>query len=332
MHRLGVKLHNTRWLLFSGAACAVIWLVWTLALAGADTRVDPLVRNIAGDTTATLPLLIILEDQPQRNILADVERTSNPRLQMAQTRYKELAVQPLVPEAELRAASEDRDAIVLETRRRAAAQIEAAIGLQQAAMENWLLGLGASNVRRYKAINMLRAEIPALGLTALETRVGISEILSLDRRFGGEGVTRFLDVLDEGLFQSAATIFTTGTLTLDRNPRLSQALDRIAALYGVEFVRPAWNIQWPFVAAAPPGTTGAKKFCVGTVVAVTPDPNGSCGSATAGLVKKGTQCASPVRSRNRKARQMSAQLNTTAPFGVAWCPDCVRSAWQLAVK
>jgi len=246
--------------------------------------------------------------------LADVERASNPRLQIAQTRYKELAVQPLVPEAELRAASEDRDAIVLETRRHAAAQIEAAIGLQQAAMENWLLGLGASNVRRYKAINMLRAEIPALALTALETRVGVSEILSLDRRFGGEGVTRFLDVLDEGLFQSAATIFTTGTLTLDGNPRLSQALDRIAALYGVEFVRPAWNIQWPFVAAAPPGTTGAKKFCVGTVVAVTPDPNGSCGSATAGLVKKGDTVCIPCPEQKPKGQANECAIEYDCSF------------------
>ena len=126
-----------------------------------------------------LPVLVLLKDQPHREIVERLERAAALRYSIAEGEY----LSAITPEGRL-AARRRLDEVIAETRRLALREIETIIRASQDAVAARLAGLGAAAIQRYSAVNLIGASVPAAALPALSADPLVAEAW-VDR--GGEG-------------------------------------------------------------------------------------------------------------------------------------------------
>lgn len=167
----------------------------------------------------SVPVLIALADQPQRDIVARHTAAADLGLQLAESRYQQLVRRPFASEADLMAARDSLDGLIAEVRRNAFADIDAAIAPSQTEVEGLLRANGSRNIHRYSAINMLAAEIPLAALDALERSPLVSHVFPmesfrtrLDTSVAELGATSFWNAGWTGAGQSVA-VMDTGVRT-----------------------------------------------------------------------------------------------------------------------
>ena len=123
-------------------------------------------------TEATIPVLIVLAEQPQAELFREAEGANALYQEMADSRVSQLIQQQFPDAGQLRQARDEADAVTLRTRQQAFQAIDRAIGPEQDALAGRLAGWGATRISRYRGINMLAAEIPASAIAALEVGSG----------------------------------------------------------------------------------------------------------------------------------------------------------------
>jgi len=127
-----------------------------------------------------LPVFVVLRSQPHREILERHESASRLKLDILEDRYLQLQRQTFAAEAELQEAKVALEEAALQTRQAAFKEIQGEIGPGQEAIALLLTQLGAKNIQRYSAINMLAADVPALALGALEADSSVVEIAPIE--------------------------------------------------------------------------------------------------------------------------------------------------------
>ncbi len=152
-----------------------------LLAGGAVGIVDGKVRELIRSGAQTLPVFIVLRDQPHREVLERYESPARLRLQMLEGRYAELSRQIIPSEPQLSLARSDLEREMLDVRRAAFREIEARIRPEQDQVEALLASFGARNIRRYSAINMLAAEVPA-AVDTLAAHPAVAEIRLIEKQ------------------------------------------------------------------------------------------------------------------------------------------------------
>lgn len=149
---------------------AVLFLA--AAEAAAQSKIDPKLRQAASQS-AEVDVVVIHRYQPQERILD--RAWTGARLELAE---KDLAssVRRRAQSSEIRANQERLEGLLLETRRGAMREIEAAVAPSQARLRTQLGRLGARSVRSFRAINMFSATIPVSSLAALEADPDVAEV------------------------------------------------------------------------------------------------------------------------------------------------------------
>lgn len=138
--------------------------------------VDHKVRRLVLEGTQSLPVFIVLRQQPQRDALEHLEGPAGLRLKILEGRYAELAGRSVVAETELSAARNEMEKAALEVRQAVFAEIEARVRPDQEVVAQQVAQLGGRVVRRYTAINMIAARLPASGVDVLATHPFVAEI------------------------------------------------------------------------------------------------------------------------------------------------------------
>jgi uncharacterized protein (TIGR03437 family) len=144
-------------------------------------KISPQLRAAIADGAQVLPVFILLRHQPHAEVLERVEGAGNLELRIAEDEYRRLAGLSFPPRVELDKARERVEAALLDVRQRAFKEIAAEIGPEQDALEQLLLQLGAINIHRYSAVNMLAAEVPGSALAALEAEPSILEVAPIEK-------------------------------------------------------------------------------------------------------------------------------------------------------
>jgi hypothetical protein len=152
-----------------------------LLAGGAVGIVDGKVRELIRSGAQTLPVFIVLRDQPHREVLERYESPTRLRLQMLEGCYAELSRQIIPSEPQLSLARSDLEREMLDVRRAAFREIEVRIRPEQDQVEALLASFGARNIRRYSAINMLAAEVPAADDT-LAAHPAVAEISLIEKQ------------------------------------------------------------------------------------------------------------------------------------------------------
>jgi subtilisin family serine protease len=130
---------------------------------------------------SVIPVLIVLTDQPQPEIVRQAESANALYRQIAESRYDQLAQQQFPDAAQLAQARAEEDAVILRTRQQAFQAIGRIIGPEQDALESRLTGLGATRIFRYEGINMLKADLPASAIAELESDPSIAEVFGVEK-------------------------------------------------------------------------------------------------------------------------------------------------------
>ena len=147
---------------------SIVLLISVCMGAGSPAqKIDPKVRGKA-QAGELVPVHILLTQQPQAEIYNRVTARHAVRLAMSQERVKRVAETASSTETDFKDAGAERDAVLLDIRREALAEIDQAIGPSQDAMQARLLGMGAKNIQRLNAWNMITAEIPSAAIDSLE--------------------------------------------------------------------------------------------------------------------------------------------------------------------
>jgi len=163
-------------------AAMLLGLAAALTAAGAAPKIDPRVLSRA-QSEATVAVFIVLERQPQREILERAESANGLYRQVAESRYRQAAERALTGSEELRQARKAAEAVTLRTRQQAFQAIQQAVGPEQDVMESRLRGLGAMHVSRYPGINTIAAEIPAPAIAALEADPAIAHVFLVEKQY-----------------------------------------------------------------------------------------------------------------------------------------------------
>jgi len=150
--------------------------------AGGTGVVDSKVQELVRAGARTVPVFIVLRDQPHRQVLDRYEGPARLRLQVLEGRYAELSRQILPSEAQLSLARSDLEREMLEVRQAAFREIEARIRPEQDQVEALLTSFGARNIHRYTAINMLAAEVPAAAVDTLAAHPAVAEISLIEKQ------------------------------------------------------------------------------------------------------------------------------------------------------
>ncbi len=150
--------------------------------AAGSAKIDPRVAARA-QAEARIPVFVVLKTQPQAAMFQDAEAAQALSQQIAESRYQRLAGQAFPDSEELSRARAAAEAVTLRTRQQAFQAIEQAIGPEQDALESRLAGWGASRISRYKGINMLTAEVPAVALAALEADPSIARVFPVEVQY-----------------------------------------------------------------------------------------------------------------------------------------------------
>ena len=123
------------------------------------------------------PMLVVLKDQPAKRILAQLAARRGGTRSPDERDLRSLARQPGGPD-QLKIDAGQR---VLTARQaefaRATTEIQAAVALQQSALTGRLIGLGATGIRPYTALNMLEATISPSARDVLSQDDAIAELV-----------------------------------------------------------------------------------------------------------------------------------------------------------
>lgn len=133
---------------------------------------DALRASPPGDT---VPVFLLLRNQPQRDIFQQEEGAAGFYLDATQRRLR--AISGSGTNVEVAAARAAAERAIADVRNRAFAAIEAAVQEDQSSVSTLLTSLGARKVWRYKAVNMMTAEVQAGQLESLASHPAIAEIL-----------------------------------------------------------------------------------------------------------------------------------------------------------
>ena len=161
--------------------------------------------------------MIVQTEQPQTEIIARVEALAATRLRTAEDRIQEARRRFQVADQPVRQAEDELKAVQLEVRQSAFAEIRAAIQTSQDALEARLIALGAQRIRRFQAISMIAAAIPASAINILEADPAVAEVIPDESRqvrltisapslgattfwsHGKTGIGQYVAVLDTGI-------------------------------------------------------------------------------------------------------------------------------------
>lgn len=124
----------------------------------------------------TVPVFLFLHDQPQRDIVRQEEASSSFYLDLTQRRLRSVIERGDSP-AGVASARAEADNAITAMRARAFRAIETALDPGQSSVETLLRQIGARHVGRYKAVNVMTAEIPAGLLDTVAAHPAIAEIL-----------------------------------------------------------------------------------------------------------------------------------------------------------
>jgi serine protease AprX len=127
-------------------------------------------------TGARLRVIVVLRDQPHREVAERVGAAAAARVEGAESEYRRLLNQPLALDPIVEAARTRRDEAVIETRREILRQVDAMVGPVQRGLMDRLARLGAQQVRGYQVTNAIAADIPAAALADLEASPEVAEV------------------------------------------------------------------------------------------------------------------------------------------------------------
>ena len=153
-----------------------------LPSGGPAEVVDSKLRDLVRAGAQTVPVFIVLRDQPHRQVLDRYERPAVLRLQILQARYSDLVQQIIPSKAELSLARSELEREMLEVRQLAFREIEAQIRPGQDEVAQLVAQLGGRKVQRYTAINMLAAEAPASAIDAIAAHPLVAEISLVEKQ------------------------------------------------------------------------------------------------------------------------------------------------------
>lgn len=178
-------------------------------------KVSSRLRRLA-EAGGLLRVTVVLTEQPHRRIIEHHQAATQMRLEGAERRYRDLLSRsPQVAEAEIRGARAEADEIILGTRRSAFDEIERAIRPSQDALETVLQQAGGRVLRRYQAVNMLAAELPAQTLDLIAAHPLVAEIYPIESAHAqllnsvpALGTSSFWDYGYTGFGQSVAVLDT----------------------------------------------------------------------------------------------------------------------------
>lgn len=136
----------------------IVLLMLPVACTAAD-RIDPSLRTLAA-TGVRLHVLIVLSQQPQRDIVRGVQEAAASERSAARARLQEAIRGPFSLPQDADEARAELDRINLEIRHEAFAEIRQAIQPQQDGVVLLLESYAAANIRRYTAINAISADAP----------------------------------------------------------------------------------------------------------------------------------------------------------------------------
>ena len=144
--------------------------------------VDAKLRELTHQGAQRLPVFVVLRSQPHREVLERYEGPARLRLEMLEARYKRAVGRliPLAAEVEQTRADWEREALAVSEA--AFREIARLIEPEQEAVERLILRLGGRNVRRYTAINMLAAEVPAAAVDTLAAHPAVAEISLIEKQ------------------------------------------------------------------------------------------------------------------------------------------------------
>ncbi len=137
-------------------------------------------RIHAGDPT--LPVFIVLKNQPHREVLDRWESPARLWLQVVEARYAEASSRLFRSEAETSLARAEMEKAMLEVRRAAFTEIEARIRPEQDEIAQLITQLGGQNIHRYTVINMLAADVPSVVIAALAAHPSVAEISLVEKQ------------------------------------------------------------------------------------------------------------------------------------------------------
>src|SRR5260370_10601143 len=158
--------------------------------------------------TSTIDVLVILKNQPQKNILEQMQRSW----------FANRLAQPRGP------SRYD----LLGARQTFAVMFQSAVGIEQAQMYGRLTALGASEIVPHSVINALSATVPPSAVNALETDAAGAKVVP-------QTALDLFKLLDQTVTSSANTSISAG-LTSRLDDALSQVIDDVVDLYQLTLV------------------------------------------------------------------------------------------------
>jgi subtilisin family serine protease len=141
--------------------------------------IDAKVQQAIEAGAETLRVFVVLRSQPHREVLERYEGPAKLRLEMLESRVRTASTRSPV-EAEQAQAELERE--WREVRRMAFEEIRRQIEPEQDAVERLILSLGGGNIRRFAAINMLAADLPASAIATLSADPLIREISLVEKQ------------------------------------------------------------------------------------------------------------------------------------------------------
>jgi subtilisin family serine protease len=155
-------------------------LLISMAVCSAADRIDPKLRALAA-TRDRLPVLIVLSEQPQRDIVSRMEEDARIAKNAARMRFEEAVSAPFSLPQDVSDAQAELDRITLEIRHGAIEEIQRTIQPQQDSLVLLLRSYGATNIRTYTVTNALSAEVPSAILPALEADADVAGVFAVSR-------------------------------------------------------------------------------------------------------------------------------------------------------
>jgi hypothetical protein len=146
-----------------------------MMVCSAADRIDPNLRTLAA-TKDRLQVLIVLSQQPQRDVVLRVEEGARMERSAARMRLEEAIGAPFSFDQDVNAARAELNRIDLEIRHEAMEEIRRIIQPQQDSVILLLRSYGATNIRPYRVTNAISAEVPSAILTALEADSNIAGV------------------------------------------------------------------------------------------------------------------------------------------------------------
>ncbi|MGA2186105.1 MAG: S8 family serine peptidase, partial [Bryobacteraceae bacterium] len=141
----------------------------------AAERIDPNLRTLAASGDR-LHVLIVLSQQPQRDIVRRVEEGARTQQSAARLRFQEAVSAPFSLAQEVNDARAELDRINLEIRRGAIEEIQRTIQPQQDSVVLLLRSYGAANIHPFTVTNAITAEVPSAILPALEADSNVAGV------------------------------------------------------------------------------------------------------------------------------------------------------------